>query len=109
MEKKYKLRQSAREDIKKIGRYTLKKYGMAKRNEYLLGLESQFESIAEMPLKARQRNDIREGYYSSSYKRHVIFFCIHNEYIEIMGVLHKRMLPEGHLLPDSISRVSLVA
>tara|TARA_R110000868_G_scaffold375215_1_gene639710 strand:+ start:444 stop:686 length:243 start_codon:yes stop_codon:yes gene_type:complete len=73
MEKKYKLRQSAREDIKKIGRYTLKKYGMAKRNEYLLGLESQFESIAEMPLKARQRNDIRVGYYSSSYKRHAFF------------------------------------
>ena len=97
MEKKYKLRQVAREDLKTIGRYTLKKYGVAKRNEYLLGLESQFESIAKMPLKARQHSDIKEEYYSSSYKRHVIFFCINNDFIEIIGVLHKRMLPEAHI------------
>jgi toxin ParE1/3/4 len=73
MANRYKLRQSAREDIKKIGRYTLQKYGEAKRNEYLLGLESQFESIAAMPLRSRQRNDIKEGYYSAGYKSMLFF------------------------------------
>ena len=70
--KKYKLRQHAREDIKEIGRYTLHRYGLAKRNDYLHGLEAQFESIAKMPLRAKQRNDIKEGYFSVAYKKHVI-------------------------------------
>ena len=77
MANRYKLRQSAWEDIKKIGRYTLHKYGEAKRNEYLLGFESQFESIAAMPLRARQRNDIKEGYYSAGTKSMLFFLHLY--------------------------------
>lgn len=97
MIKKYRLREHAREDIKAIGKYTQEKYGLVQRNEYLLGLESHFESIAKMPQRSKPRNDIKEGYYSANYKKHVIFFIIKKDYIEIIAVLHKQMLPENHL------------
>jgi toxin ParE1/3/4 len=97
MEKKYKLRQEALGDLKEIGRYTLKKHGREQRNKYLLGINLQFESLAEMPLKGRQRSEIKEGYYSFDYEKHVIFYLIHTDDIEILGILHKRMLPEIHL------------
>jgi toxin ParE1/3/4 len=50
-----------------------------------------------MPLMGRPRNEIKEGYYSSEYKKHVIFYLIQENFIEVLGVLHETMLPERHL------------
>jgi plasmid stabilization system protein ParE len=49
-----------------------------------------------MPLMGRPRNEIKEGYYSSDYKK-MIFFLIQENSIEVLGVLHETMLTERHL------------
>ena len=64
----YKLRQAAKNDLKEIGLYTLKNYGKTLRNKYLKGLE-----------------------------KHVVFYCIQNDFVEILAVLHGSMVPEFHL------------
>lgn len=94
---KYKLYQEAIEDLKEIGRYTLKNYGKNQRNIYLQGINKRFESLADMPLMGRPRNEIKEGYYSSDYKKHIIFYLIQENHIEVLGVLHETMLPERYL------------
>ncbi|WP_369809330.1 type II toxin-antitoxin system RelE/ParE family toxin [Paraglaciecola sp. MB-3u-78] len=45
----------------------------------------------------RPRNEIKEGYYSSDYKKYIISYLIQENYIEVLGVLHETMLPERHL------------
>jgi toxin ParE1/3/4 len=90
---KYKLRQEAIEDLKEIGRYPLKN----QRHIYLQGIKKRFESLADMPLMGRPRNEIKEGYYSSDYNKHIIFYLIQESYIEVLGVLHETMLPERHV------------
>lgn len=94
---KYKLRRSAKEDIKEIGRYTLSKFGVSQRDKYLCGLASHFEKIAKKPKMFKQRNDIKAGLYCSSFEQHLIFYKTERNYVDILAVLHKRMLPENHL------------
>ena len=94
---KYKLHQEAIEDLKEIGRYTLKNHGKNQRDTYLQGINKRFKSLADMPLMGRPRDEIKEGYYSSVYEKHIIFYLIQENYIEVLGVLHETMLPERHL------------
>lgn len=93
----YKLRQSAKEDIKEIGRYTISKFGVAQRDKYLFGLEAHFKKISSGPTKSKNRSDLGEGLYCSSYEQHIVFFKITPTFTDILAVLHKRMLPESHL------------
>jgi len=95
---KYKLRKSAEEDIKGIGRYSLSKFGVSQRNKYLHGLASHFEKIANNPKIYKKRNDIKAGLYCSEFEQHFVFYKIENDVVDILAVLHKRMLPENHLL-----------
>jgi toxin ParE1/3/4 len=94
---KYKLRQEAIEDLKEIGGYPLKNHGKNQRHIYLQGIKKRFESLADMPLMGRPRNEIKEGYYSRDYNKHIIFYLIQESYIEVLGVLHETMLPERHV------------
>lgn len=93
----YKLRQSAREDIKEIGRYTISEFGATQRDKYLYGLEAHFKKISTKPKKYKHRSDIGEGLYCSSYEQHIVFFKIDTDFIDILAVLHKRMLPKSYL------------
>ena len=97
MTKKYKLRQAAINDLRKIGSYTLQNYGINQRNSYLTGLKDRFELLGENPQFGRPRNDVKEGYLCSEYKEHVVFYSYSNHYTEILAVLHKSMLPDQHL------------
>lgn len=97
MAKTYKLRQSAKDDIKDIGRYTLEEHGRLQLGKYLKGLADRFALLGDNPTLGRLRNDIKEGYYCKEYEEHVIFYLIRHDYIEIVAVLHRRMIPQRHL------------
>jgi len=97
MAKKYKLRQAAREDLKEIGRYTIKNHGRTQRDKYLAGLGERFELLGENPYFSRPRNEIKEGYHSSEYGKHVVFYTIQEGYVEILAILHESMEPERHI------------
>jgi toxin ParE1/3/4 len=97
MVQKYKVRQSAKEDIKDIGHYTLKQHGRIQRDKYLKGIKECFDLIADAPTLGRLRNDIRQGYYCKEYGKHVVFYLIKNNHIEITAILHESMIPQHHL------------
>jgi len=97
MAKGYKLRQAAKNDLKKIGRYTLTHYGKIQRDKYLNGLEERFILLGENPNFGRPRDDIKTGYHCSDYNKHVVFYLIQKDYVEIFAILHERMMPKHHL------------
>ncbi|MCP5208139.1 MAG: type II toxin-antitoxin system RelE/ParE family toxin [Hahellaceae bacterium] len=89
--KKYRVTPRARDDVKKIGRYTEQTWGKAQRNLYLKEIEARFHWLAENPLLGKQRTDISENYYSFPQGQHVIFYLIGSGLIDIIGVPHKEM------------------
>ncbi len=93
MPAKYTLRQFAKDNIKEIGRYTLKHHGKSQRNIYLTGLKDRFEQLAVNPNLGRIRYDIKEGCHCYAYQKHIIFYRKQSTHIEILAVLHERMLP----------------
>jgi toxin ParE1/3/4 len=49
MATKYKLRQTAIDDLREIGKYTLENYGKTQRDKYLDGLKERFELLSNNP------------------------------------------------------------
>lgn len=56
----FKLTAAAEADLKAIGRYTLKRWGLNQRNKYLGELDRAFHQLAENPDLGMKRNEIRQ-------------------------------------------------
>lgn len=85
------------EDLREIGRYTVKVWGKAKRDLYLRALDSRFAWLAENPLRGRPRADIAQGYHSFPHASHVIFYLIRDGGVDIIGVVHQAMDIAAHM------------
>lgn len=88
----------AREDVKEIGRFTQKRWGVPQRDSYLGGLAAIFERLRTGEIAGRARSDIRDGLRCYPYTRHMIFFRrgVQGD-VEILHILHERMDFERHL------------
>ena len=94
---KYKLRQTAIDDLMEIGQYTLENYGKTQRDKYLGGLKERFELLGNNPNFGRSRDDVKAGYRCSTYGKHVVFYSVPGGEVEIIGILHERMVPEQNV------------
>jgi len=93
----FRLTEKAIMDIKDIGRYTQKKWGREQRNKYLSRLDDGFHLIANEPQIGKTCDYIRLGYRKYHVGRHLIFYKLSSDYIEIIRILHDRMDVESHL------------
>lgn len=94
----FRLTQAAKADLKDIGRYTRKTWGLVQRDQYLTMLDGCFHELAVQPLKGRDCSDIQTGYRKYSAGSHVIFYRQADAgTIEIVRILHSRMDMEQHL------------
>ncbi len=92
------LTNAAKADLKEIGRYTRKQWGVAQRDKYLTMLNGCFQDLAIQPLRGQDCSDIRAGYHKYSAGSHVIFYRqIAEDTIEVIRILHGRMDTERHL------------
>jgi toxin ParE1/3/4 len=87
----------AKADLKDIGRYTQRTWGVEQRDRYLGQLDACFRRIAANPAAGLSAEAIRPGYRRVHEGSHVIFFRRVGEELEIVRVLHQSMLPERHL------------
>ena len=94
---KFKLTPAALNDLREIARYTENKWGTDKRNQYLTAIDNRFHWLAENPNFGKRRDEIKTGFYSYPEGRHVIFYRVKNDVIEILGVLHQSMDFKQHL------------
>jgi toxin ParE1/3/4 len=93
----WRIRERAHQDIREIAAHTDQAWGARKRRAYLRQLQNRIEELAENPKLGIARDDVRQGYRSAHVGRHVVFYRIVGDGIEIVRVLHDRMDLERHL------------
>ena len=87
----------AEQDLIEIWHYSFKKWGEDKAVEYLLQLDAGMQGLVSNPLLGKSREKVRKRYRSLHINRHVIYYRLLGETIDIVRVLHERMIPEKHL------------
>lgn len=87
----------AEDDLIGIWDYSYNKWGEDKATEYLRQLNAGMEGLRANPMFGKSREHLRRGYRSIQINRHVIYYRLQGANIDIVRVLHERMLPTKHL------------
>ncbi len=87
----------AKSDLKDIWHYSFNKWDEDQADKYLLQLDAGMEGLTSNPNIGKSREKVREGYRSTQINRHVIYYRLEGNIIDIVRVLHERMIPEKHL------------
>jgi len=87
----FRVSRAARNDIKNIGRYTQKTYGVDQRRKYLEGLEIKFSFLAKNPDLHPERPTFDPPVRISHYEQHMVVYTTAGDGILIIRVLRSRM------------------
>jgi toxin ParE1/3/4 len=94
----YVLSPQATHSLQTIHGYTVDNHGDRQALMYLEMLRVQMRQAAANPEGAgRKRDDVKQGYYAIRAGKHHIYYRIRDSHIEIIDVLHQRMLPTNHI------------
>ncbi len=93
----YKLTLAAKNDLKEIWRDTVERWSEQQAEKYIYQLEKKFKDLATTPKLGRSRPDIQKGYRSLPEGKHIIFYRVADNIIEIIGIPHASMDVETHL------------
>ena len=91
MSNSFRLTPRAVADLDAIAYYTIETWGLAQLETYLMGFNNRFQWLADNPLAGRERNDVQPGFRSYPEARHVIFYIINEDQVDIIGIPHKSM------------------
>jgi len=93
----YFLSEAAQQDIVSIRDYTMDTWGEEQTSRYLTQLKQRLEWLATNPELGKKRDEVKEGYRSYPEGRHIIFYRISKNCIEIIGVIHQSEDVDAHL------------
>ena len=99
MTQSYVLSARAKSDLRKAKTENLKIWNVEQTNIYLANIESRLMWLAENPQLGKLRDEVREGLRSFPEGRHVIFYRIGTDTIEVVGIPHQRQELNRHFLP----------
>lgn len=86
----YRLTVEARNDIASIAEYTINQFGVEQAIVYRDGLMRTFEFLAEFPMMARERTEIKPPVRAHPYKSHLIVYILDDQGVLILGIRHAR-------------------
>ena len=90
MTQSYILSPRAQLDLKSIKVESLREWGPELTKAHLGKIESRLNWLADKPALGRPRDDVRKVFRSYSEGRHIIFYRIGEDEIEIVGIPHQR-------------------
>lgn len=93
----YTLTPRARRDLDSIAAYSIREWGREQAARYVRDLRAAIEMVAANPLRGRNREELRPGYFSMSRGSHIVFYRRMPDGIDVVRILHQRMEPERHL------------
>lgn len=91
MKKPFNLTLRAKEDMRGIWNYTASVWSETQADKYISSLYQRFAWLTEHPRIGKHRIDIQEGYYCFPEGSHLIFYMIHDDVIDIIGIPHREM------------------
>lgn len=74
----YSLSGKAASDLDAIYEYTILRFGLEQARVYLLGMEEQFQILAEQLAHGRQADALARGLRRWEYQSPIIFTCLRN-------------------------------
>jgi len=92
----YKLSPLAESDLHKIITSTIETWGSKQARVYAESLDSALIKLAQYPDFGRQRDELYTDARSFPIEKHIIFYRIANDGIEVARILHQRMDPSKH-------------
>jgi len=92
----FRVSRAARQDLLRIGRFTERRWGKAKRNHYLGQLDEAFVLLSKNDSIGNTCDEISPGYRKFPEGSHVIYYRV-TDMVEIIRILHERMDPDSHL------------
>nr|WP_136250943.1 type II toxin-antitoxin system RelE/ParE family toxin [Ningiella ruwaisensis] len=84
---KYRLKEEAKEDLRRIYEYGCKEFGESQADEYFYSFFEAFAKIAESPLIYQSVDDIRRGYRRCPHRSDVVYYRINQDVVEIMAII----------------------
>lgn len=94
---KYRLKPKALSDMESIWLYSQRTWGNEQANQYIDEIHNAFRLLTENPKLGVECNYIRTGYRRYSVFRHVIYYRLADFGLEVIRVLHDRMLASKNL------------
>ncbi|MCK5814877.1 MAG: type II toxin-antitoxin system RelE/ParE family toxin [Flavobacteriaceae bacterium] len=83
----YKLSNVAKDDLIRIHRYGVKKFGMTQADKYFNTFFEYFDIIAENPFSFKSVDYIKAGYRRCVCGSDNIYFKVNNNIVEIMAII----------------------
>ena len=87
----------AKQDLASIEEYTREKWGNYQADIYLAQIENRILCLLETPYLGTARSDVSDGYRCLPEGKHLIFYCVDNGVVSILGVPHASMDLDKHL------------
>jgi len=92
---KYKLSNTAKEDLIRIHHYGVKKFGMVQADNYFDTFFEYFDIIAQRPFSFESVDFIKTGYRRCVCGSDSIYYRINNNTVEIMAIIGRQDLDTG--------------
>ncbi len=89
---KYRLSNEAKDDLIRIHRYGIKKFGMAQAGKYFDTFFEYFDIIARRPYSFESVEYLKEGYRRCICGSDSIYYKINDNIVEIMAIVGRQDL-----------------
>ena len=93
------LSREAERDIDEIARYTEQRWGKPARQRYLRQITERLKALLANPELGPVRDDIRPGNRSLTAGRHIVFYRLAPDAVEIIRILHHAMDVQRRIEP----------
>ncbi len=88
---KIRLTQAAEQQLEGIWLYTLNEWSEVQASQYVSMIEQGIMQLLDNPYIGKARPEIQKDLRSLQIQKHLVFYRVGTEYIDIIGILHSRM------------------
>ena len=88
---------AARNDLEDIYHFGLRQWGQSRSESYLAMIREHFWRLTQQPLLGTERPELLPDCRSVILERHILFYRVSANRIEILRVLHGRQDPQRNL------------
>ena len=98
MKQRYIIRELALTDLEEIWLYTLSQWNLELADAYTSSILARLNWLADNPGAGKPKDDIKPGYFCFPEGRHLIFYIMTDDTVDVIGIPHQSMDVTQHLI-----------